>query len=464
MEKIFKNPILWIIILAFFLRLISLNQSFWIDEATSANVAKDLSVKGILALFSPGDFHPPGYYIVIHYWVKLFGSSEVVIRMFSIFAGLGTIYLTYLIGRQLKDEKVGLIGAILLATSGLHVYYSQEARMYSMAAFFVSLTVLFFLRTLNSKKSLYWVLFSFFLIISIFTDYLPLFILPVFLAYSLVKKKDSFWLRRLGFSYLIACLSYIFWLPVFIRQLKSGLLVKSQINSWWQILGEASLKKLALIPTKFIFGRINLEINIAYLLVVGASLLIFGFLLLKSLKDFRKTKIIAFWLFIPVLTAIIVSFFIPTLSYFRFLFVLPAFYLLTAFGLKTLPENSKSILLVALVTFNLITSFMYLLNPKNQREDWRSLTEFVRSESREKSSAVLFVANSQVEAYYYYDKSAKILSPETLNDEYEQIWLMRYVKDIFDPEDKTRVKVEAFGYKKTNEYDFNGVNVWRYEK
>jgi hypothetical protein len=69
-----------------------------------------------------------------------------------------------------------------------------------------------------------------------------------------------------------------------------------------------------------------------------------------------------------------------------------------------------------------------------------------------------------MEAYRYYDPNAKIAGPEAVRKGYDQIWIMRYVQDVFDPQDKVRAKVESLGYKNKGEYDFNGVDVWEYTK
>lgn len=53
-----SKKLLLIIILSLTLRLLSLNQSFWLDEAISANVAKNYSYQNIIASFSSSDFHP----------------------------------------------------------------------------------------------------------------------------------------------------------------------------------------------------------------------------------------------------------------------------------------------------------------------------------------------------------------------------------------------------------------------
>ena len=69
-----------------------------------------------------------------------------------------------------------------------------------------------------------------------------------------------------------------------------------------------------------------------------------------------------------------------------------------------------------------------------------------------------------MEAYRYYAANAVVSGPSGLNNGYEQIWLMRYVQPIFDSEDKLKEDVENLGYMKEEEFDFNGVVVWKYTK
>ena len=126
--------ILAILFLSFVLRVISVNQSLWIDEATSVLTARDFSFSEIITKFSPGDFHPPLYYLILKIWTAIFGSGEVGVRLLSVMAGVGTVYLIYQIANKfirVNYSNFPGTAALLLATSGLHIYYSQEARMYA---------------------------------------------------------------------------------------------------------------------------------------------------------------------------------------------------------------------------------------------------------------------------------------------------------------------------------------------
>ena len=457
---------IWAILaIAFFLRLISLNQSLWLDEATSALVARDFGVGEVFTLFIANDFHTPLSYVLQYFWQNGFGSGEVILRLFSVIAGLGSIYLTYLIAKELFAKRVGYLAAAFLATSGLHVYYSQEARAYMLSTFLVTALIYLFLKLMKGGNWKYWALFSVTLVINSFVDYLPNLILPVFWIYALIAKKDKAWWKRFLLAHLPLVVAWFLWMPIFSWQLVGGLGVKTSAPGWWKILGRTNFKELLLVPTKFVLGRISFYNKALYAVVAGGVLFAYLALIIGTLHSTLKKKgyqLIILWLLIPVLLAAALGFWVSVFSYFRLIFVLPALFILLAAAISKLDKKLfvPAVALVFLV--NIISTGAYLSNERFHREDWRGFTEFVEKDSGD-NYIVLFVADSNMEAYKYYDNSANIAGPDALDGSHETIYLMRYLKDVFDPEDRLRSEIENLGFEKQSEHDFNGIVVWKYE-
>ncbi len=427
-----------VLVVGLILRLISLNQSLWLDEATSALVAK-MPVNDIFTKFLPGDFHPPLYYLVLKFWVNIFGSSEISLRIPSVLFGIGAIFALYLIGKELFNKKTAIMAALFLATSGLHVYYSQEARMYSLATLFVVLSVYLFI-----KKR--WLLLSLSLLAVGMTDYVSLFILPALLILAYKEWKKVF------VSWIPLVIGFLIWLPIFFRQLMSGMSVEG--TAWWHILGTATFKNVSLIPVKFIIGRISFDNKLGYLILVAILLPFVCYLLVKA-RDVNK--ILWVWLVVPIVVGIFVSLKIPALSYFRFLFCLPAFYLLITCGIAKVPKY-ENIFFGIMLAINIAASSYYLFNPRFYREDWRGLVNTVGDQK------IVFPRNSQKEVLTYYGIENQIISVGELSVSDSEIWLSRYVWEIFDSNDTARRKVEELGYNKTSEFNFNGVVLWKYNK
>jgi 4-amino-4-deoxy-L-arabinose transferase-like glycosyltransferase len=73
------------------------------------------------------------YYVLLHFWLKL-GSGEFVIRALSALLGVGSLLVLYALACDLFDRRTALLSALLLAVSPLHIWFSQEARMYILVA------------------------------------------------------------------------------------------------------------------------------------------------------------------------------------------------------------------------------------------------------------------------------------------------------------------------------------------
>jgi len=98
------------------------------------------------------DSHPIGVEAFLWLWVRLFGWSELWVKLPFALMGIGSVYLTYLIGRQWFNRKVGLLSAAFFAVSQFTVFYSQLARPYSAGLFFVLLMAWFWHKVVFGTK------------------------------------------------------------------------------------------------------------------------------------------------------------------------------------------------------------------------------------------------------------------------------------------------------------------------
>jgi 4-amino-4-deoxy-L-arabinose transferase-like glycosyltransferase len=436
--------ILGILIFSGVLRIINLNQSVWLDEATTA-LTTALTLRQFFSGFIVSDFHPPLYYLLIKFWVMIFGSSEVSVRIPSLLFSVGSVYLTYLVAKKLFDEKAGLIAAILIAVNGLSVYYAQEARSYSMTTFLALLMVYFYL----NKK---WLLFGVALAAAGMTDYVVLFMLPVFWIFAYKEKK-------LWYSHLFLLTIYLIWSPVFVKQLTAGLGVKDVLPGWWSLLGTLTFKNLLLIPVKFITGRVGILDNAVITISFFVALLIY----LSLIQVKPRVKILWAWISLPLIIGILISFKVPTLSYFRYLFCLPGFLIMVSGSLSKFKSRNLAAILTLLIIINSFYSLTYLAGRQYHRENWRDLVKFVESEKSNQSLTV-FRSNANMEAYYYYAPGAKITGPEGLNSGAVKIFLMDYLAEIYDPAGSMPTKLINLGYTENGSYNFNSLRVTEFTK
>lgn len=142
------------LVLAGILRFYGLSiQSFWNDEINTWGLSTyGDGPSGVLRHFPREGIgvHPPGYYLLIYLTAQYLGESEWALRLPSAVAGFLSVFVTYLLGRRLYSWREGLIAALLMAVLWTPVYYSQEARMYSLLLLFTLLAVYLWIPILRS--------------------------------------------------------------------------------------------------------------------------------------------------------------------------------------------------------------------------------------------------------------------------------------------------------------------------
>ena len=140
--------LLAIVALGGFLRVYQIgSKGLWLDEAFSVWMGWQ-PVREMLDWAARIDQHPPLYYTLLHFWMRL-GDDPATVRALSALCGTLTIPVIYLLGRRLADERVGLLAALLLAVSPFHVRFAQEARMYTLLTLNASLALYALARLLD---------------------------------------------------------------------------------------------------------------------------------------------------------------------------------------------------------------------------------------------------------------------------------------------------------------------------
>lgn len=468
-----------ILLAALILRLINLNQSLWLDEAISVVYSQKYGLWDFLSVYSLGDFHPPLYFGILWIWTRVFGTSEIAVRIPSVTFGVLTVWITYFIGKNLfseqgspKGKKTGLAAAAILAFNPLHVYYSQEARMYSLAAFAVTFSFWAFINLLKGKKYFPWV-YSLSVLLILYSDYLVYLILVAQFAYVAWFERKS--LKRFLLAGIAGGIFWLPWLFIFPSQLKTGQAASIAVPGWANVVGGASSKELGLLVAKSIIGRVSFANKYLYAAIVAPILCLYGFIVYKALRNLSKeVKLLLVWVLVPVLLAFLISLYIPIFSYFRMIFILPGISLILATGILKFSEGNNRLLLGTVISFSLIFLLMYYVNPKYQREDWKGAISFAEEGNK---TALFEDANIPAPAIYYgCDKNcvpglknfpAKDKS-DLSNFETEltsKVYLFDYLVEISDSQRFLQRKLEDSGYVNTQTINFNGVGfVYEYSK
>jgi mannosyltransferase len=117
-------------------------QSLWYDEWLTAEAASG-SASHLYRYVTDQAGIPPTYFTLMWGWVRVFGDGEASLRAVSALLGVATIPVVYAVARELGQRRwVARAAAVLVAVNPLLVWYSQEARPYSLVAFLGALSLL----------------------------------------------------------------------------------------------------------------------------------------------------------------------------------------------------------------------------------------------------------------------------------------------------------------------------------
>lgn len=451
-----------ILLVSLGIRLILLNQSFWLDEAASLSIAR-LPIHQLFSAIA-GDFHPPLYYLILHLYLMLGITSEWFLRLPNVIFGVLTVWFVYLILVELKSKTLSwlpLVGALLLALNPLHVYYSQELRMYSLNAL---LSVMSWYYIVRKSKS------GFFLttLANIYCFYGAFFNLFAQLVYVYLFQKK--FLK--SFFILTTCCIILFlpWIPTLLKQLAGGQYLTKALVGWSALSGDFDLKTILLIPAKFSLGRVNLNTSQIYLLVGGISSLYYLSLIFIGLKS-KVTRIFLIWLLAPLILAAIVSLKTPVLGYWRYIYLVPAFSSLISIGICLLPGRLKFLNLSVVVVTLLLTNILFWINPASQREDWRGASSFVEQFDQIKTVSLFAFSDAFAPIKWYAPNityaaplTNLVSDPEKLDLSLSQatvgkdtVLYFNYLSPLTDPRGNLSSWLSNAGFKLTKTQNFNGV-------
>jgi mannosyltransferase len=183
----YTQILLCITAIGIFLRFYHLGfNSLWLDEASTYTFAT-MSLSGIWQATTGGEFNPPLFYWMEHVMLAL-GNNETILRFIPAVLGSLTVPLVYIVGKEFVDRNVGIIAATACAFSPFLIYYSQEARAYSVVLFFIVFSMVFFLRALKTDDTMDWVLFGILSSLAFWSHFYAMVIIGALVLYALSVK------------------------------------------------------------------------------------------------------------------------------------------------------------------------------------------------------------------------------------------------------------------------------------
>jgi uncharacterized membrane protein len=440
------------------------------------------------------DNHPPLYFLLLHFMVKLAGPSEFVLRFPSLAFSVLTVPLLYALGKCLFDGRMGILAALFGAISPLYLWYSHEARMYTMLTFLGLLSFYSLLMILTQHQrpsdhptkdhltmpfghwslvighwSLIYVLSS---AAMLATHYLSFLILLAELVVFLLFLRQVRW-QWVAIPVLIALLIAVPILYYGLSILPQGEMAGFRFIPLLELLRDVSnsfslgisVKAKQVLAVHWVFRGVFL---------IGALVIVWGAFRrsttkahehpaspsnfqppISNIQPLASNKALSalIYLLMPVFSIYLLSYVRPAYMNIRHLLMAsPAFYLILAVGLVTIKKKWPLVFascLALIVAGSAHSTQQYFYNEKYAKDDHRAWGEYLKAHAQ--PGDVIVVDPPHIAQLYRYYADAglpwtglpRLVSPDEdtisalkeLMARYERIWLaFSYTPPWGDPE------------------------------
>ncbi|MEJ0097928.1 MAG: glycosyltransferase family 39 protein [Bauldia sp.] len=387
--------------------------SLWRDEASSWLEAHG-SLADILTA-TARDNYPPLHNLLLAVSMHFFGDREWALRLPSAILGVLNVLALYWVGSTVGGRLAGLFAALFLALSPFHVWYSQEARMYTLLALAATLyagTALWLCRKATVPRAVACIAAGTALLYShLYGSFTWLAItIPITVMIARAPSPDGVRLRTwLALQAIIAIL-FAPWAVILLQRA----IIVHQLGFWIPYPTPAIILEEL---TKLTSGRVAL----AFLVIAGALALLVGRgstrgpLSAGHRPTWPELAVIAAWCLGPIVIGIAISALTTPVFYSRYVIAsLPAAALLAGIGCASLVAGWASLAAVAAIA-GAVSFYAFTTGGPGPREEWRAVSAFLAARLAP-GTCVLTDEYIQVKmiAYYHPDPSACVLAADAL--------------------------------------------------
>ncbi len=470
--------LLLILLLGAVLRIYDLSgESIWVDEVVTSQVA-ELKISEIIAwMISQNDNNPPLYYMLMHFWVSLFGHSEFSLRLPSAIVGTGSILVLYAVGRLVFNKTTALIASLILAVSVFHIEYSQEARSYSLLAFLTLCSFYFFLKTLSGSNPLYIIGYVITSVLLMYSHFYGVFILVVQNIFCFTRyfvNRDVFSLRLSKWIALQVIIGLLF-IPGLLIWYKNTLAIQ---RGFW--LSEPTVVDIA----RYFYHFSGRDYVLFILFLVLSAFSFINYKAINNMKHIRdildikgapapnsflsnvySMYLLLLWLLVPILIPFVLSNISTPILHTRYIIGSSlAFFLLIAKGISNLHNKRLTVVIPAVILVLSIWPLrIYYVDA--QKHQWRETVTYVEKKARENDSVFVYPSFDVSTAAYYQGREDLHFIPltsEALSELPDRFWV---VIGLFAKIDEESVKNDVLkGYNLKPVRSFSKLNLYLYEK
>jgi 4-amino-4-deoxy-L-arabinose transferase-like glycosyltransferase len=349
-------------------------KSLWADEGVTWMLAK-------YGALSHG--HPRLYFGIVGIFLKIFGESEVTLRLLSAISGTLILIIAYIITRNITDARTASCQTLILALSPVAIFSSQNARMYPICTVGMLLSLYIFIKALQNDSWFYWFLFSILNAINLMLDHTTGFPLIAYFIFIIIKRTDyPGCMRKFLWSGLLTTLFYSYEFPKTYLNLTfmSAGGYADKISSIFSIPVKCTQLSYYL-STGYLFYPINKGIlknplSAVFIIITFifiAFIFIIGFIKLCKLSNMGKCILLTG--FIALFLQVLMSGYLP----YKLFFPLTILTMVLAVGLNHFKGSKGKVFLllyIVIVFINLIHYYSLDSLPSHP-ENWRKAANYL---------------------------------------------------------------------------------------
>ena len=300
------------------------------DESFSLYMALQ-SLPDLVRMLCQGD-NPPLWELLLHFWVKIFGISEVAIRSLSLIFSVLTIIPIYYLGEKHICRFSGIAASLFYCFSTFSIYLAHECRVYSLIGFCTASSVFLFISCIHRPKTFKFILLTIANLMLMYGHYLSVWIIVMefVIALGINPIRKKIWKPYL----LHAAALLVFFAPMFpvlfTRFFDSG------VHGTW-IAKTTSPEALY----DFLWRMCNVPVITVFAIVILVTAFIR--LIINVVKKecvFGNTGVLTLLWVLPLLVSFVLSYFTGFFLDRYFYFLFPIFYLsIAAYCLYLFPKR-----------------------------------------------------------------------------------------------------------------------------
>lgn len=303
----------------------------------------------------------PFFYLLLAPFWFISNKSIITLRILVVILGLTSIILTFLLAKKIFNEKIALLSSLLLTFSPFHLMYSQHLRAYILIMVLFLISTLLIIKYIESKNSKLFIPLTIIYIIAFYSHlFSAFFILSQFISLFFLKffKISNIKLKPAIISGIITCISWLFWIPIFLKQFQFSIME-----------GGFKITKLNPLHIPYVFYKYAVAMDFSYaikryiyvILLALILVLIALFAYYKLFKESKKYFMILFnSLFLPIMLMAFTGIFFPIYSFRYVSYLIPIFILALAKGFFYIKnKNIRYALLILAIIIWLIILRVY---------------------------------------------------------------------------------------------------------